>query len=130
MIIFKIRIKSFNLKDIYFPNNKLFIFLKLKRKIDRITVLRSPHIYKKSREQFQINIYKRAVYILNFLKEKVFLTVLKNYLNRSILDLQCVAIDLKTNLFKIKTNKIKYLTSVLLKPNFILYYLSHFEARE
>ena len=98
MIIFKIRIKSFNLKDIYFPNNKLFIFLKLKRKIDRITVLRSPHIYKKSREQFQINIYKRAVYILNFLKEKVFLTVLKNYLNRSILDLQCVAIDLKTNL--------------------------------
>lgn len=130
MIIFKIRIKSFNLKDIYFPNNKLFIFLKLKRKIDRITVLRSPHIYKKSREQFQINIYKRAVYILNFLKEKVFLTVLKNYLNRSILDLQCVAIDLKTNLFKIKTNKIKYLASVLLKPNFILYYLSHFEARE
>lgn len=35
----------------------------LPRKIERFTVIRSPHVYKKSREQFEIRTQKRLVII-------------------------------------------------------------------
>lgn len=37
----------------------------LPTRIERYTVLRSPHIDKKSREQFEIRTHKRLIYILN-----------------------------------------------------------------
>ena len=36
----------------------------LPTKIHKITVLRSPHVDKKSREQFEIRTHKRLIYIL------------------------------------------------------------------
>jgi small subunit ribosomal protein S10 len=38
----------------------------LPTKIERYTVLRSPHVDKKSREQFEIRTHKRVVYITDF----------------------------------------------------------------
>ena len=38
----------------------------LPTRIERYTVLRSPHIDKKSREQFEIRTYKRLIFISNF----------------------------------------------------------------
>ena len=38
----------------------------LPTRIERYTVLRSPHIDKKSREQFEIRTYKRVIYIADF----------------------------------------------------------------
>ncbi len=38
----------------------------LPTRIERYTVLRSPHIDKKSREQFEIRTFKRLIYISNF----------------------------------------------------------------
>lgn len=43
----------------------------LPTKIDKYTVLRSPHIYKKSREQFEIREHKRVLDILNWLPQTV-----------------------------------------------------------
>lgn len=37
----------------------------LPTKIQKITVLRSPHVDKKSREQFEIRTHKRLIYILD-----------------------------------------------------------------
>lgn len=37
----------------------------LPNKIERFTVLRSPHIYKKSREQFELQTHKRLVDIMD-----------------------------------------------------------------
>jgi small subunit ribosomal protein S10 len=38
----------------------------LPTRIERYTVLRSPHVDKKSREQFEIRTHKRVVYITDF----------------------------------------------------------------
>ena len=38
----------------------------LPTKIERYTVLRSPHVNKKSREQFEIRTHKRVIYITDF----------------------------------------------------------------
>ena len=38
----------------------------LPTRIEKYTVLRSPHIDKKSREQFEIRTFKRLIYISNF----------------------------------------------------------------
>ncbi len=43
----------------------------LPTKIERYTVLRSPHIDKKSREQFEIRTHKRVVYLKNPTKKTV-----------------------------------------------------------
>ncbi len=43
----------------------------LPTKISRFTVLRSPHVDKKSREQFEIRIHKRLIDILNPTPETV-----------------------------------------------------------
>jgi small subunit ribosomal protein S10 len=43
----------------------------LPTKINRFTVLRSPHVDKKSREQFEVRIHKRLIDILNPTPETV-----------------------------------------------------------
>ncbi|MEZ6195990.1 MAG: 30S ribosomal protein S10 [Planctomycetota bacterium] len=43
----------------------------LPTKIERYTVLRSPHIDKKSREQFEIRTHKRVIYLENPTKKTV-----------------------------------------------------------
>lgn len=37
----------------------------LKSEVERVTVLRSPHVDKESREQFQLNTHKRLMYIIS-----------------------------------------------------------------
>ena len=64
------------------------IFIKgkiyLPTKIKRLTVLKSPHVYKKSREQFELKTYKRLLVTffeyndLNKKKSKVFINYIKN----------------------------------------------------
>jgi small subunit ribosomal protein S10 len=84
----QISIKSFkqNILNIYvkFLEN-LFKKLLLKyslfnipTKKRKITLLKSPHVHKKAREQFQLNMYKKTIYIKNFKNI--------NYLNNFILN--------------------------------------------
>jgi small subunit ribosomal protein S10 len=40
-------------------------------KIERFTVNRSPHVYKKSREQFEIRTHKRLIDIVNWMPQTV-----------------------------------------------------------
>lgn len=82
-------------------NIRGLVFLPLKTK--RFTVLRSPHVYKKSREQFEIKTHHRAFitfFDLNNLndqkKAKLFINFAKSY---------CVGLQLKItykNIFKSK----------------------------
>jgi hypothetical protein len=51
-------------------NNNNFIISKLPNKNKKITLLRSPHIDKKSREQFEIITHKSMITSTNFLGEK------------------------------------------------------------
>ena len=43
----------------------------LPTRIERYTVLRSPHVDKKSREQFEIRTHKRVVYITDFTRSTI-----------------------------------------------------------
>lgn len=71
----KVKIISFNnlllnkfikkvYKIVYFNNSKIIgpVYLPTKKK--KFTVLRSPHVHKKSREQYILNIHKRLFYLL------------------------------------------------------------------
>ncbi|MGK2916129.1 MAG: 30S ribosomal protein S10 [Candidatus Carsonella ruddii] len=68
---FNIKIKSFifflinNIKKKYSVCGPFFS----PKKIEKFTVLVSPHVDKKSRNQFQINFYKIFFYIKNFDKK-------------------------------------------------------------
>jgi len=87
----QLKLKSFDFYYINLATNflqSIFIFLNIDQykqiilpsRIKKITVLRSPHIDKKSREQFQIKKYKKLIY-LDFLNEKqsvLLLSFLKN----------------------------------------------------
>ena len=50
-----------------------FKSIKLPKKIQKFTVLRSPHVNKKSREQFEIRTYKRIFIISTFEIKLIFL---------------------------------------------------------
>lgn len=54
------------LKNIYIKLNIKFNIVMLPIKTKRITLLRSPHVFKKSREQFQITSYTSLICIKNF----------------------------------------------------------------
>ena len=43
----------------------------LPRSIRRVTVLRAPHVFKKSREQFEKRICRRAIYVSNLTPQAV-----------------------------------------------------------
>lgn len=62
--------------------NVNFSIIYLPKKIKRITLLKSPHVYKKSKEQFQITVFKLFIKI----KSKINFDVLKYVLlNKSSL---------------------------------------------
>jgi small subunit ribosomal protein S10 len=79
----QIKITTFNEKSLTIYGvfikrllNKLgtnFSFIKLPKKTKKLTLLKSPHVHKKAREQFEQNIYKNLITIkteceLGFLK--------------------------------------------------------------
>lgn len=77
MYTLKITIKSLqNIRNIqsylikikqFFKNKNILITgnISQKKKNTIYTILRSPHVYKKSREHFNYNFYKQTFYILN-----------------------------------------------------------------
>jgi len=61
-------IQTYLIKIKQFFNNKNIIItgnISQKKKNTIYTILRSPHVYKKSREHFNYNFYKQTFYILN-----------------------------------------------------------------
>jgi hypothetical protein len=58
---------------------------KLPNKISKITLLRSPHIDKKSREQFEIIRHKSITYLLNIFNNNIF-NIIKNKNNNSYIE--------------------------------------------
>jgi ribosomal protein S10 len=58
-----------------------FKSIKLPKKIQKFTVLRSPHVNKKSREQFETRIYKQ-VFILISAESILIMTLLKKIQNK------------------------------------------------
>lgn len=92
MIKINLKIKSFEKYYINITLNEIFKILKffsidkysiisLPKKIKKFTVIRSPHIDKKSREQYEIRTYKTIikVRISNNAIALLFLEVLKNF---------------------------------------------------
>jgi len=72
-------------------------FFTLPTKFSRYTVLRSPHVDKKSREQFEKRIYSKNLFIYFNLKstfEKQQITLLLKFLENSV-----SGIDLKINYY-------------------------------
>jgi small subunit ribosomal protein S10 len=91
MIQIYLKLKSFDLYYITINSNYINLMLeflnlkvenqiKLPSKIQKITVLRSPHIDKKSREQFELKRYHKFLKINTTTKHSVFLLInlLKN----------------------------------------------------
>ena len=72
-------LKGMKLKQIILPSSNKKIF----------TVLKSPHVYKKSREQFKFSTYKRKILITDTKKSFISLlylnTFLKNYLSNNFI---------------------------------------------
>ena len=63
------------LKFILNKNNVKISVLHLPTKIKRITLLKSPHVYKKAKEQFEKRTFKKIVYIDTSVENvKLFLT--------------------------------------------------------
>jgi ribosomal protein S10 len=58
-----------------------FKSIRLPKKIQKFTVLRSPHVNKKSREQFETRLYKR-VFILTSSRSSIIRTLLKKIQNK------------------------------------------------
>ena len=71
--LIQINIKSFKqqtlttyilfLKNILKKLNLNFFLINIPKKVKRITLLKSPHVHKKAREQFQIYLYKKVIYV-------------------------------------------------------------------
>lgn len=76
------KIKQFLKKNIKIKGN-----IQQKKKNTKYTVLKSPHVYKKSMEHFSYNFYKKNFYILNdnFFVLIYFLVILKKILPQNIL---------------------------------------------
>jgi ribosomal protein S10 len=96
MYIIKLKIKSFkhinNFKQylLKINNNNSFQFknnIKLKTKNKIFTVLKSPHVNKKSREQFSFNIIKENFYIShnNLFSLINFLIIIKKIIPKNLL---------------------------------------------
>lgn len=75
--ILKLKIESTNLKQLTLYLNKyllkrfiLLTLISLPTKIFKNTLLKSPHINKKSREQFEIKIFRKVCYI-KFQKQNI-----------------------------------------------------------
>jgi small subunit ribosomal protein S10 len=68
-----------------FNSKKLFNISKLPNKISKITILRSPHIDKKSREQFEIITHKSYIKSLNFFGNNI-INLINNKNNNSYIE--------------------------------------------
>lgn len=68
------------LQKIFCKLNIKFKILFLPKQTKRITVLKSPHVYKKAREQFQINSFKKKIFFKNFFLSAIFIKFL--YINK------------------------------------------------
>jgi small subunit ribosomal protein S10 len=68
-----------------FNSKKLFNISKLPNKISKITILRSPHIDKKSREQFEIITHKSYIKSLNFFGNSI-INLINNKNNNSYIE--------------------------------------------
>lgn len=76
-ILLKLKIESTNLKQLTFYINKyllkkfiLLSLISLPTKIFKNTLLKSPHVNKKAREQFEIKIYRKVCF-LKFQKKNI-----------------------------------------------------------
>ncbi len=61
------------IKNIFIKLNKQVQVSYLPINIKRLTLLKSPHVYKKAREQFEIKTYKILIKIYNYKISKMFL---------------------------------------------------------
>ena len=66
-------------------NKKLYSISKLPNKISKITVLRSPHIDKKSREQFEILTHKSYIQSVNLFNNNI-VNIINNKTNNSYIE--------------------------------------------
>lgn len=64
----------------YFLKNKKYSLVKLPRKVKKFTIIKAPHVHKKSKEHFEFISYKRLLIISFDLKKDVFL-ILSNLPN-------------------------------------------------
>lgn len=60
----KIKSFFFNLEKFFNKQGKLLCNFALPRKISKITVLKSPHIFSKAKETFEQNIYKEIFFFI------------------------------------------------------------------
>jgi len=75
----------FNLNLKIKNNKKLYSISKLPNKISKITVLRSPHIDKKSREQFEILTHKSYIQSVNLFNNNI-VNIINNKTNNSYIE--------------------------------------------
>lgn len=54
------------IKNIFIKLNIKYKISQLPRKFKRITILKSPHVYKKAREQFEIRTFSSIIKIYNY----------------------------------------------------------------
>ena len=83
--LIQINIKSFKqqtlttyisfLKNILKKLNLNFFFINIPKKTKKMTLLKSPHVHKKAREQFQMCLYKKVIYV-NINKNMMYLKAL------------------------------------------------------
>jgi small subunit ribosomal protein S10 len=86
--LLQINIKSFDktILNIYttflinmFNNSNIkFSFVGIPIKKKRITLLKSPHVHKKAREQFELRVYTKKFFVVNIKQFEVFTKVLIN----------------------------------------------------
>ncbi len=83
--LIQINIKSFKqqtlttyisfLKNILKKLNLNFFLINIPKKTKKMTLLKSPHVHKKAREQFQMCLYKKVIYV-NINKNMMYLKAL------------------------------------------------------
>lgn len=83
--LIQINIKSFKqqtlttyilfLKNILKKLNLKFFLINIPKKTKKMTLLKSPHVHKKAREQFQMCLYKKVIYV-NVNKNMMYLKAL------------------------------------------------------
>jgi len=94
-VIIKINLYSYHKKylNIFIKNLNFFIkdnikIINLPLKKTKYTVIRSPHIYKKSREQFERSTHKKVIYITFLNKSSKNIKELISFINENSIGLQ------------------------------------------
>ena len=79
-INYTIKFNTFNYKNKFFSKKISKNFVNLPKKKINFTVIKSPHIYKSSRDQFSLIFYKKCVFF-NLKSTKILNKVLNNLLS-------------------------------------------------